>query len=434
MPERHLPRFVKSLLGLLATVLLPAVLLGAPIERKWLTIFEQSYGTEGLYVLEVRPTDAGAASRLELQTVNSAALQFRVQHPDRPVTLEALDELGLLKGVAAERRGTYVWDAEREIFLSNAGPEHSPAIGLVRLLDGNDTIRRRLRQPDPFTRDRWRRLYNDPEAPAQLKNEILLREFVLDHTYFPDVLLYERTQEQLKAINDAVTIYALAQKLAPDAPVTFAELRDSGMFGSLGHVPDNVEFKITTAGAKATGTINGVPIVEGPEGPATVRRNRADALLRKRPDYPPAMALAARFRPPAEAVAMLDKAIMAWPDVPGLRVERMAAEARRQGFNAWTKDMDFLVREFPAAPLLIEVEVAAENGRLSKAPEAHAALMVLLADVRPDLLTHQLMAMRSLERVGKTDAAATIYERLIFANPAWKLALTKPGSSPKAGP
>jgi hypothetical protein len=200
------------------------------------------------------------------------------------------------------------------------------------------------------------------------------------------------------------------------------------MFNSLGPVPDNVEFKITTAGSKATGTINGVPIVEGPIGPAVVRRSRAERLLKQRPDYPPAMAVAARYRAVPEAVTLLNRAIEIWPDVPGLRVERMAAEARRRNFAAWTPDLDFILRRFPAAPLLIEVDVAADNGRLSDAPTAHAEIIVMLADVRPDLLTHQLMAMKMLEKLNRMEDAATIHDRLVFANPSWRVALTRPGT------
>ncbi|MBI1292118.1 hypothetical protein GC173_12890 [bacterium] len=415
---------------LLVAVWAPAEETAAPkVDTRWLSTFEQSYGTEGLYVLEVKPTDPGGQSRLDLQLINAAAQQYRLQNPGKAVTIAALDEAKLLAEVHADRRADYVWNAEQKLFVSSRGPAFSPAMSVVQLLEGNDRIRRRLLEPDTFTRERWKKLYNDPESPEFLKREVLLREFILDNTNFPDALLYERSQQQLTAINDAVHIYALAQKLGPNDPVTFADLRDSGMFDSLGPVPDNVEFNITTAGAKATGTINGVPIVEDPSGPAVVRRNRAERLLKQRPDYPPALAFAARFRPPDESIKLLNRAIEIWPDVPGLRVERLAAHARRRNFAAWTPDLDFLLRRFPAAPLLIEVDVAAENGRISDSPKVHADIILMLADVRPDLLTHQLMALRLLEKAQRLDEARTVYDRLVFANPAWRVALTPPAET-----
>jgi tetratricopeptide (TPR) repeat protein len=413
---------------LLSILLLAVSTAGAQqaLPARWLALFEQSYGSEGLYVVEVRPTDEGGAARLDLQIINAATQQWLVENGFQTPSLEALDAAGLIAEVPVGRRADYTWSAERGFFVSQRGVSGSPMQGIVRLLSGNEEIRRRLINPDRFTRERWKKLYEDPAAPQMLKREILLREFMIDNHWFPEVLLYERSQEQLARINDAVRLYGLVNRLDSDSTVTFAMLRESQLFEPLGDVPENVEFSISTVGEKARGTINGVPIIDGASGPMLVRRNRAERLLKARPDFPPAIALAARYRDPAEAVRLLDQAIRLWPDVPGLRVERIGNEARRRNFAGWTRDLDFIVKNAPAAPLLIEIDMAAEAAGLRRNPETYAPIVLMLADVRPDLLTHQLLAIRLLTEIGRHEDAATVYDRLTFANPAWRVAIDRP--------
>jgi hypothetical protein len=88
--------------------------------------------------------------------------------------------------------------------------------------------------------------------------------------------------------------------------------------------------------------------------------------------------------------------------------------------------LDFIVKNAPAAPLLIEIDMAAEAAGLRRNPETYAPIVLMLADVRPDLLTHQLLAIRLLTEIGRHEDAATVYDRLTFANPAWRVAIDRP--------
>jgi hypothetical protein len=395
----------------------------AEVEQRWLALFEQSYGSEGLYVVEVAPKDEGGPTRLALQQVNASAAAWRRANPGKVPDLAIFTQEGKLRSIPKDAWKTVFWDAEQELFSDKRGGVFTPAAGVVMMLRANEGLRQRLLQPDRFTRQRWKKLYWDPKAPELIRREILLREFMLDNHFFPEVLLYERTQAQQQKIADAVELFAIMNRKQPGDAVSFADLREAGAFGTLGTVPDNVAFTISTIGGAVEATINGVKVVDDAAGPRMLRRKRAEQRLAADRDFPPALALAARFEEPPQALLLLNKAISRWPDVPGLRVERLAAFARAGDFKSWQRDLDYLLKDFPAAPLLIEIELAGEHGRLSRSPEVWGDVILLLADVRPDLLTHQLVALREFEQTERENERRTVSDRLLVANPAWRIIL-----------
>ncbi len=430
--------------GLVLPVLL-AALLALPVlairaesaveAGPWLARFEQSYGAEGLYVVEISPDDPAGPSRLNLQLINAAAVRFRAENPDRPVTLSGLEMRGLLPDLhEAPEDEEYVWDDDLGMFTSSLGGMHAPEAGVLLLLEGYDRIRGRILEPDSFVRSRWKRLYEDPEAPEWLRREILLREFLLEHYNFPLVRRAERLQEELRRMDAAMEALALTQGLGEDDEITLEEFLASGLYLPRYSFPPDVEVEVGRIGDGAQAEMGGYTITGSPESVNRIRLDRAAEVFRESPGFPPALALAGRFQEPERSLRMLDRAIEIWPDVPGLRVERLSHHARTREFGQWQEDLDFILSNFPAAPLLMEIEVAAEQGRVSRVPEFQAGLATVLADVRPDLLAHQLYAYTVLEEVGQEEVARTVWNRLVFANPAWRLVLPPPGEEANGVP
>lgn len=401
-----------------------------PAMQKWLAVFEQSYGTEGLYVLELHPTDPAGNSRLNIQLLNAAAQQFQSEHRGEIVTYEAVTSGSgapeLLPAAEGER---YSWNMASGIFESSAGEAASAERGAMLLLKGNEAIRRRLVNPDAFTRERWKKIYGDAGAPEFLKREIVLREFMLEHYFFKESLFAESLVKQLAYIKDASELYALNRQSEPGDPVSVEILAKAGLLPRLARIPANVTIEFSEVGKDPVGRFGVYTVTSDPASVTEMRRRHAEEQAAKYPGFPPAMALRARFQPPAEAVKSISEAITAWPEVPGLRVERLAHEARRQNFSAWTPDLDFILTRFPAAPLLIEIEIAAEAGHLSRSPKVQAQIATIMADVRPDLLTQQLYALRVLQETGDAEAARSVYDRLAYSNPAWRVVLPAPAAA-----
>lgn len=399
-----------------------------PIEAaEWLAVFEQSYGREGLYVIEIAPADPGASTRLNIQALNAAAQRLQAEHPDQAVSIDALEKNGLLPELKPRAEDdVYTWDADAGTFRGTLPPPHDPAAGPLFLLEGNERIRERILRPDNFSRTRWKKVYTDPETPQFLKKEIELREFLLDHFYFQKALIADSIHEQLKKLEEVLKLYAIAEGKQVGDPVNWAGL-ETARFGELiPRFPKGTEVRLDTIGESPTAIYGGMEITADPASVGKIRREHAQKIWEKYPTYPPVLALRARFEKPSAALPLINEAIAKWPGVPGLRVERMTHLARLGRIPAWTDDLDFVLRNFPAAPLLIEIQILAETDAFPDDLNSEAEFATVLADVRPDLLTHQLYAIQTLTDAGRLDDAQTVYDRLVYGNPAWGLVLPPP--------
>lgn len=396
-------------------------------EDKWLGVFEQSYGTEGLYIVEVHPEDKGGISRLNLQKLNIASREFIGKFPTKVVTDEALKKAGLYPDVEKEAEDeVYTWSPSTELFESSLNEHHQSPFGALVLLEGNEQIRRRILHPDSYTRKRWGKIYNDPNAPEYLKQEITLREFLLEHFHFEGTEQADQIQENLAKLDEAIRLYVLSAEKEEGDKVTWAELDESGFSSLVGSFPKGARVDLQPVGTRCSAVWRGVAITSDPQSVLDLRKKRAEQLFEKHPDFPPAMILMARFKEPTEGLNLVNKAIVLWPDVPGVRLERLTQLARLGRFNHWTQDLDYIVDHFPTAPLLIEIQLLGESSGLAENEEVNAEIAMVLADVRPDLLTHQLYAIKVLEKSGKHQEARSLYERLLRGNPAWKEVLDKP--------
>lgn len=401
-----------------------------PVDQHWIAVFEQSYGTEGLYVIELFPRDAGGNARLNLQAMNGAAREFALKFPNEKITFAALEEKKLLPKLLDSSGDSYSYDEGRKMFISSVGKDHSSLFGTALLINGNRAIRMRLVAPDAYTRARWRKIYQDPAAPPALKNEIALREFMLDQYNNAEIEKAERISHILKEIKIAAELYAVNHAMIPGDDITVETLMKAGLLNTMEQLPAEASVEYRKLGAEPTATFGEFEITTDPKSVDVIRKKYATEAFRRYGRYPPALALMARFEEPDEAVKLLGEAIKQWPDVPGLRVERMTHEARRRNFAAWDEDLDAILSNFPAAPLMTEIQIAAESARLRLDKDFEARIAVTLADVRPDLLTQQLYALEILKKsTDTTNNAQRIYDRLLFSNPAWQFVVPSPAAA-----
>lgn len=401
---------------------------GAETDRaRWISVFEQSYGTEGLYPVELYPSGEAGKSRLNLQDLTAAAIRMRADRPEVRPTVAGLRLMDLLPELRViDPPETYEWDDEFGFFASSSGEDHSLLHGAMVLLRGNEVIRARFLQPDVYTRNRWKRIYEDPASPEFIKREILLREFLLEHQMSPQARVAMQLQETLSLLEEATKLYALAEGLELGAEVTLEELQESRIVGFIERPPDEVELILGRVGEPHRARFRGMEITSDAASVRQLQLAEAAAVMEQYPGFPPAIALRARFEEPEKAIELAEEAVKLWPDVPGLRIERLAQYARARDASRWTDDMDYVLKEFPAAPHLFELQVTAEMAGVTEEPEARARFAAMLADVRPDLLGHQIHAMSLLRSTGSSAEADRVLSRLVGINPAWASVLPDP--------
>jgi hypothetical protein len=122
----------------------------------------------------------------------------------------------------------------------------------------------------------------------------------------------------------------------------------------------------------------------------------------------------------------LDKAIASWPDVPALRIQRIAIDARLQHVDKIAGDLEYLLRRFPAAPVCLEIDAATRKEALTQPGVFRSTLASALAEVRPEVLNLQVLAFKELVEAGDQEGAATIRDRMIARHPGYEPLLPDP--------
>jgi tetratricopeptide (TPR) repeat protein len=401
-----------------------------PLPLEWISRFEQAWGVVGVYVIEPGdPADPASVSRANLQTLQLAAEEFLRTRPTGTPDVESLRALGLVgelpRGVPDER---YTWSAEGRRFVSSAGEPVSLRAVAERALAVNHESRLRYLRPTVLVRQRWAMLEADADAPGLIHREIEFRRVLDDLWEGGDVRAAKRCREQLAQIEAAALAYGSANRLAPGTPVTLRAIASQGLLDDVRRCPKNGEYSLAKLGEKPVCSWGDGHDISVPEGQALtpIRRAVVEQFYANAPENPAAVALAARFRPAPEAIAMLDAALARQPDSAALRLERMSHLASQGRAEELVPEIEWLLTRIPAAPVIFEIDLATSAGPLENATEFRAAVAKLLADSRPDLLSPQLRAISALRAAGRLEDARAVYDRLVRANPGYGDLLPRP--------
>lgn len=401
-----------------------------PLPLEWISRFEQAWGVVGVYVIEPGdPADPAAVSRGNLQTLQLAAQEFLRTRPTGTPDVESLRALGLVgelpRGLPDER---YSWNAEGRRFVSSAGGEVSLRAVAERALAVNHESRLRYLRPTALVRQRWAMLEADADAPDLIHREIEFRRVLDDLWEGGDVRAAKRCRAQLEQIEAASLTYGVNNSLAPGTPVTLRAIAAQGLMDDIRRCPKNGNYSLEKVGEKpkcSWGHGHDISVSEG-EALTPIRRAIAEQFHANAPDNPVAVALAARYRPSAEALAMIDAALARQPDSAALRLERMSHLANLGRAEELVPEIEWLLARIPAAPVIFEIDLATNAGPLESATEFRAAVAKLLADSRPDLLSPQLRAISALQAAQRMDDARAVYDRLVRANPGYGDLLPRP--------
>lgn len=407
-----------ALVLLLAAVRAPAQVLDLPprIDVEWVLKYEQVYGVAGLYVDEPEPADADRAGkvRADLLKLTKAGRQFQKQLPGKEPTPQALLATGFIDAPVEPPEGAaFAWSPETRRFLCSLGGEHDLAVGAMAQLSAAEVYRTRVFAGGSRVLRAWSALEKLEGVPPTIAREIETRRYALAMTEYEGIRAIERTQALLRQLADAIEFATATGTFKPGQEITMQDVGRTGLIARLEALPRGGTYKVTKVGEPPVavyGTLE-FPLDEN----AVAKRLAQDAeeALAKRPDYPPAMAMAARHRAGDAGMAMIENAVATWPDVMALRIQRIAMNAERLRLEALNADLDYILARFPAAPLLLEIDVATRKGPLAAEPGFRSTIALAMADIRPELLNVQLLAYKELVAAGRKDDARRIRDRMV---------------------
>ncbi|MCB2154072.1 hypothetical protein KQI84_04250 [bacterium] len=399
------------------------------IDSDWILIYEQAYGVEGLY-LDEPPAgdDLPAQCRENLAMLTKAAATWGMLHEDPP-TVEALKAAERIEEAPqCPQGGTYTWNEDENRFDCTTGGSHSLVVGALRQLLGMELYEERVATAPLSVRKSWQIIYNDEKAPELLHREIETRMFALRYTDSAEIRQTMRIQSLLGELNAAIELATASELLEKDQEITMKDVGATGLIDRLEALPGQGRYRVSKVGEPPVAVYPDGDIPYSNQAIIDKMQELADGALEQYPDYPPALALRARYMDGEEALKGINKAIELWPDVPALHVQRLATNARLNRVKDFTPDLDYLLARFPAAPILLEIDSATRLGKVGLAPPIRASITTPMATVRPEILTVQLLAMKALSSANEQDQANALYKRLIKSHPGYEPLVSPDGS------
>lgn len=393
----------------------------APVPTEWILRYEQAYGFAGLYVPEPKPApnDRAGIQRDHLVALTLAARQL--DDEATTPTLELLHERHLVPPAVAPPAGVrYLYNPGTGRFVSTEGGLADIVLGAMAQLQATEEYRRTVAYGSPALGRAWDVMLKDPQLPRAIGREIETRRYALSLENASMVRDARRTQELLQELNDAIQLAAAGGMLKPGQAITMPDVGRTGLIDFLEALPRGGKYQVTKVGEPPSALVNGKVVPLDPKAVNDALREETRRLAAQRPDYPPALALRARYEAPDEAARLLDEAIRLWPDAPALRLQRLATNAQRLDLDAANRDLNVLLAQFPAAPILIEIEAALVRPELGNDKRLRADVTSAMADVRPEVLPVQLMAIAARLDIGDVEGARALRARVAALHPGYE--------------
>jgi hypothetical protein len=259
-----------------------------------------------------------------------------------------------------------------------------------------------------------------------VRHEIETRRFSISFHDSPLVRGATETQRLLRQLDDAIQLAVAGGLLDAATTITMQQVGRTGLIDMLPALPAGGRYVVERSDKPPHALfgdrrINLSPAALAEQIAAETRRIASD-----RPDYPPALALRARYEDPEAALATVTRAIELWPDVPALRIQRIALRSRLLRVEELPEDLDYLLARFPSTPILLEIDTATRQGALATEPTFRVGLALSLAELRPEVLPIQLLALRECLEHGDRRAAIRIYDRLVQRHPGYEQVVVNP--------
>ncbi|MEQ8818845.1 MAG: hypothetical protein RLY93_01275 [Sumerlaeia bacterium] len=409
------------------------------IERHWILAYEQGYGLPGLYIDPPAPAedDAVGQVRAALIRMSRAARAYLRDNPDTIVPeVEALVEGGYLAQAPPVLPDgvRYVWSPKGRRFTTSTGGATDIVQSALNQLRSAELYRGRVARGSLNVGELWNIVLASPTAPPLLKGEAETRSYTVRMLNSEPMQRARLVQERLAELGEAIDLAVAAGKLAPGQDITMQDVARTGFIDRLLALPEGGEYSISRVGEPPVAVYGALRILLDETYPEReILRRIARRAVIDNPEYAPGRALLARTEPdPARALESMDQIVKEWPDVPAFRVQRLALNSQLGNLPAMNEDIAYLLTRFPAAPIVLEVDMATRTGPYAEDPRLRARLGLLIAEVRPMLLNAQLIGFQELAKAGAYQQADAIRQRLVDRHPGFEPLLPTAREAAKA--
>ncbi len=426
-----MPKAAFILLGILiAAAICPAAVPAQEgarqrVEPRWILRYEQAFGVNGLYVEEppASPGDRDALIRQDLVALTLAGRRFRQQYPNEQPNATLLFVRDLIARKLQPPPGIeYVWSEGTSRFIANPPGDGAGdiVVGAMAQIEAAEGYRRTVAMGSAELNRNWQVFINDRDTPELIRREIEIRRYAARQTQTEAIHLARRTQALLKELNDSIELAMASGALRAGQEIAMRDVGRTGLIDLLERLPLDGEYVVTRAGEPPKALIRGREIPFAPNSITTALRLQAEEALAANPDSPQALAVLARYAGEEEGLRLISRAIELWPDVPALRVQRIAMNASLDRYDELRDDLDMIVERFPAAPLLLEIDMATHRPGKPDANALRAALMGPLSEIRPEVLNLQIIAMKAFADGGDIAQARAVRQRVLDRHPGYE--------------
>lgn len=399
------------------------------VDEKWILRFEQAYGIPGLYVVEppAQEGDENALIRRDLVMLTQQAWVFLNDKPDEVPSLEAMVAAGLIDSVPAKAaEAEYHWNPESRSYVSNRGNEGNIVFGAFQQLREAEEYRSRVATGSEESFQKLTELATRLEGPELIKREVEARLFTKRQLEFEQVKLLAKVQELLAQLATAIRRGNEYGYFPPDQDLTMRTVGEFGLIDTLEALPKGGEYVLGKPSELPRAKYGERMITLSPgEVPALILRN-VNFYLEANPEYPPALALRARYSGKEQAWADINKAIELWGDCPAFRVQRVAMAFDLPNTTFLQQDLEYLFSRFPSTPVLLELITATSDSPYPELQEWHHAIVEKAVVVRPEVLNLQLIRFKLAQQEGHPEQAAESWEYLVRRHPGYAPLLTLP--------
>jgi len=394
------------------------------IDLSWILAFEQAYGIHGLYISEPeRPDDETLEIRRDLIHLTKMAWQYLESNPGKTPSISDLYVEGLLDSLPDLPDGVeYVYSTELNRFVSNLGEDYDIVNGAMLQLRESERYRRSAIGGSFKIDENLELLAQEENIPKPLQREIETRLFIREFMAHPQIELMRETQEKLRDLHTAILKGKEADLWEDGDTLTMQRIGETGLIEFLEALPAGGQYLLQPVPEPPIANFSARTVELDPLNLSRlIHRNASSYLENIQPDYPPALLIQASHSSDfAAGFETMNRAIELWPEVPALRVQRVAMALQIMDDTYLGEDLFYTLNVFPSAPILLELISASSGSQNPTVQEWHDFIINQARTIRPTVLPVQITALKYAADQNNFELAKDVFNFIINQHPGYR--------------
>lgn len=394
------------------------------IDLSWILAFEQAYGIYGLYISEPeRPDDETLEIRRDLIHLTKLAWQYLEDNPGKTPSISDLYVEGLLDSLPDLPDGVeYLYSPELNRFVTNLGEDYDIVNGAMLQLQESERYRRLAIGGSFKIEDNLGKLAEEENIPEPVKREIETRLFIREFMAHPQIELMTDTQDRLRDLHTAILKGKKAELWQDGDTLTMQQIGETGLIEFLEALPAGGQYLLQPVPEPPIANFGARTVELDPLNLSKlIHRNASSYLENINPDYPPAMLIQASHSTDfATGFETMNRAIEIWPEVPALRVQRVAMSLQIMDDTYLGEDLFYTLNVFPSTPILLELISASSGSENPVVQEWHDFIINQARNIRPTVLPIQVTALKHASDQNNLEMAKEVFNFIIDQHPGYR--------------